>query len=176
MSGRTVIVIAHRLSTIKNADVIICMKDGEVVEQGTHDELYAMKGVYFDLVSMQMVSQKNDQGSMSDADNDNNNNSINKETETDTKESNIEKPSVETNIKTDTVHHESEEGGSKTNIQDTGKSDAEEPPQDVNSKTDTTRDSTEGRLDNPECKADAKDRSTEDDGKPTVECNRTIIF
>jgi len=161
MSGRTVIVIAHRLSTIKNADVIICMKDGEVVEQGTHDELYAMKGVYFDLVSKQMVSQKNDQGSMSDVDDNNNNNNKETESKRGTKESNIEKPSEETNIKTDTVHHESEEGGSKTNIHETGKGDAEEPPQDVNTKTATTRDSTEGRLDNP----DGKDGSTEDDGE-----------
>ena len=41
MSGRTSFVIAHRLSTIKDADVILVMKDGDIVEQGTHDELLA---------------------------------------------------------------------------------------------------------------------------------------
>ena len=39
MAGRTSFVIAHRLSTIKNADLILCLKDGDIVEQGTHDEL-----------------------------------------------------------------------------------------------------------------------------------------
>jgi len=37
MKGKSILVIAHRLSTIKNADEILCMKDGEVAEQGTHD-------------------------------------------------------------------------------------------------------------------------------------------
>lgn len=52
--GKTVMVIAHRLSTIKNADKIICLKYGEVAEQGTHDELIEMKGVYKQLVDRQM--------------------------------------------------------------------------------------------------------------------------
>lgn len=39
MIGRTSFVIAHRLSTIKNADLILCLKDGDIVEQGTHEEL-----------------------------------------------------------------------------------------------------------------------------------------
>ncbi|WKY04625.1 hypothetical protein Q1695_005549 [Nippostrongylus brasiliensis] len=51
--GRTTIVIAHRLSTIKNADKIIAMKAGEVVEFGTHDELLANKGLYYNLVNAQ---------------------------------------------------------------------------------------------------------------------------
>jgi subfamily B ATP-binding cassette protein MsbA len=46
-------VIAHRLSTIKNADTIIVMHQGEIVEQGRHDELIAIKGVYEKLVNMQ---------------------------------------------------------------------------------------------------------------------------
>ncbi|KIH55989.1 ABC transporter, ATP-binding protein [Ancylostoma duodenale] len=51
--GRTTIIIAHRLSTIKNADKIIAMKAGEVVELGTHEELLANKGLYYDLVHAQ---------------------------------------------------------------------------------------------------------------------------
>jgi subfamily B ATP-binding cassette protein MsbA len=53
MKNRTSIVIAHRLSTIKNADTIIVMHQGKIVEQGRHDELIAIKGVYKKLVNMQ---------------------------------------------------------------------------------------------------------------------------
>jgi subfamily B ATP-binding cassette protein MsbA len=53
MKNRTSIVIAHRLSTIKNADTIIVMHQGEIVEQGRHDELIANEGVYKKLVNMQ---------------------------------------------------------------------------------------------------------------------------
>ena len=56
MDSQTVIVIAHRLSTIKNVDYIVCMKDGAIVEQGTHDELMKKEGTYFDLISKQLVS------------------------------------------------------------------------------------------------------------------------
>jgi len=52
--GRTTIVIAHRLSTIQGADVIAAVADGRVVEAGTHSQLLAMKGVYFDLVTAQV--------------------------------------------------------------------------------------------------------------------------
>mmetsp|Transcript_32437 Transcript_32437/g.40708 ORF Transcript_32437/g.40708 Transcript_32437/m.40708 type:complete len:837 (+) Transcript_32437:163-2673(+) len=55
MQGKTIIVIAHRLSTIKNADEIICMKGGEVVERGTHDSLMILGGVYSNLISLQLV-------------------------------------------------------------------------------------------------------------------------
>ena len=53
MHGRTTLVIAHRLSTIKNADLIVVMHDGKVVEQGKHDELIALGGTYKHLVDMQ---------------------------------------------------------------------------------------------------------------------------
>jgi subfamily B ATP-binding cassette protein MsbA len=53
MQNRTSIVIAHRLSTIKNADIILVLHQGEVVEQGKHDELMSSKGVYRKLVDMQ---------------------------------------------------------------------------------------------------------------------------
>ena len=49
MQGKTSIIIAHRISTIKNADKILVMDDGEIVEQGTHDELMNLKQVYFEL-------------------------------------------------------------------------------------------------------------------------------
>lgn len=54
LRGRTLVVAAHRLSTIKNADKIIVVNDGEVVEQGTHDELLANKSYYYNLVQNQM--------------------------------------------------------------------------------------------------------------------------
>ena len=53
MKNRTSVVIAHRLSTIQNADHIIVMKQGEIVEQGKHQELLDKKGVYYSLVMMQ---------------------------------------------------------------------------------------------------------------------------
>jgi len=56
MKNRTSLVIAHRLSTIQNADVIVVMKKGEIVEQGKHEELLTKKGEYFKLVSMQSLS------------------------------------------------------------------------------------------------------------------------
>ena len=53
MEGRTSFIIAHRLSTIKNADLILFMKDGDIVEQGTHDELIALGGYYANLYNSQ---------------------------------------------------------------------------------------------------------------------------
>ena len=53
MKGRTSFVIAHRLSTIRNADLILVMKDGDIVEQGTHDELLARDGFYAKLYNSQ---------------------------------------------------------------------------------------------------------------------------
>ena len=53
MKGRTSFVIAHRLSTIKNADLILVLKDGDIIESGTHEELIAQKGFYEDLCNSQ---------------------------------------------------------------------------------------------------------------------------
>ncbi|MCU0285632.1 MAG: peptidase domain-containing ABC transporter, partial [Acidobacteria bacterium] len=52
--GRTVVVVAHRLSTVKNADQIIVLEKGELVEKGTHEELTKLKGAYFNLVKNQL--------------------------------------------------------------------------------------------------------------------------
>ena len=46
MEGRTSFIVAHRLSTIRNADTILVMRDGDVIEQGTHEELLAAEGAY----------------------------------------------------------------------------------------------------------------------------------
>ena len=56
MQNRTSLVIAHRLSTIQKADTIVVMKKGKIAEQGKHEELLALKGEYFKLVSMQSLS------------------------------------------------------------------------------------------------------------------------
>lgn len=55
MEGRTSFVIAHRLSTIRNADLILVMKDGNIIEQGNHDELMEQKGFYADLYNSQFT-------------------------------------------------------------------------------------------------------------------------
>lgn len=52
--GRTVIVVAHRLSTVRNADKIVVVDSGEIVEEGTHEELSALRGKYFELVKNQL--------------------------------------------------------------------------------------------------------------------------
>lgn len=53
MEGRTSFIIAHRLSTIKNADMILVMKEGDIIEQGNHEELLAAGGFYADLYNSQ---------------------------------------------------------------------------------------------------------------------------
>ncbi len=53
-AGRTVIVVAHRLSTVNNADNIIVLDQGKIIEQGTHMELICLQGKYYDLVRDQL--------------------------------------------------------------------------------------------------------------------------
>ena len=49
MEGRTVFVIAHRLSTVRNSDAIMVLEQGRIIERGSHDDLIAQKGVYYQL-------------------------------------------------------------------------------------------------------------------------------
>ncbi len=58
VKGRTTFAIAHRLSTLKNADRLVVLEDGRIVEMGTHDELMEKKGIYFKLVEMQTEMSK----------------------------------------------------------------------------------------------------------------------
>ena len=55
MEGRTSFIVAHRLSTIREADVILVMKDGNIIEQGNHEELIEKKGFYYNLYNSQYV-------------------------------------------------------------------------------------------------------------------------
>jgi ABC-type multidrug transport system fused ATPase/permease subunit len=55
LTGRTAVVIAHRLSTIRNADLICVIDNGEIVEQGTHEELLVSGGLYRELYERQFV-------------------------------------------------------------------------------------------------------------------------
>lgn len=55
--GQTIVVIAHRLSTIRDANNIVVLKQGEIAEQGSHDELIAMNGAYKKLVDRQLVEK-----------------------------------------------------------------------------------------------------------------------
>ena len=56
--GRTSFIIAHRLSTIKNADLILVMKDGNIIEQGTHQQLLKQNGFYAELYNSQFRETK----------------------------------------------------------------------------------------------------------------------
>jgi ATP-binding cassette subfamily B protein len=58
MQGRTSFVIAHRLSTIHNADLILVLRDGDIVEQGTHNELMERSGFYAELYNSQFALGK----------------------------------------------------------------------------------------------------------------------
>jgi len=58
LEGRTSFVIAHRLSTIRNADQVLMLRDGQIVERGTHDELIARRGAYYDLYMSQFQAQE----------------------------------------------------------------------------------------------------------------------
>ena len=55
MKGRTSFIVAHRLSTIKNADIILVMKDGNIIEQGNHESLLAQNGFYANLYNSQFA-------------------------------------------------------------------------------------------------------------------------
>ena len=55
MQGRTSFIVAHRLSTIKEADVILVMKDGHIIEQGNHQTLLDQKGFYYNLYNSQFA-------------------------------------------------------------------------------------------------------------------------
>jgi ABC-type multidrug transport system ATPase subunit len=59
MQGRTTFVIAHRLSTIRRADQILVMEQGRIVERGTHERLYALRGRYYDLYTKQHGVESN---------------------------------------------------------------------------------------------------------------------
>ena len=59
MKGRTSFVVAHRLSTIRESDIILVMKDGAVIEKGSHEELLARKGFYHELYNSQFVNEDN---------------------------------------------------------------------------------------------------------------------
>ena len=56
MQGRTSFIVAHRLSTIRESDVILVMKDGKIMEQGTHEQLLAKNGFYSEMYNSQFVS------------------------------------------------------------------------------------------------------------------------
>ena len=58
MEGRTSFIVAHRLSTIQNADIILVMNKGNVIEQGNHNELMKKKGFYYNLYTSQFMRMK----------------------------------------------------------------------------------------------------------------------
>ena len=58
-SGRTVVIVAHRLSTVRNADKIIVLHHGEIVEVGTHETLISHQGIYYQLIENQLELNKN---------------------------------------------------------------------------------------------------------------------
>jgi ATP-binding cassette, subfamily B, multidrug efflux pump len=65
LAGRTSFVIAHRLSTIRNADLLLVLKDGEIIERGTHDTLLEQRGAYYDLYMSQFKHEEEAEGAPS---------------------------------------------------------------------------------------------------------------
>ena len=57
MEGRTSFIVAHRLSTIRNADCILVMKDGHIIEQGTHEAIMTERGFYYNLYQSQFLGK-----------------------------------------------------------------------------------------------------------------------
>ena len=58
MAGRTTLMISHRVSTIRNADEIVVLHDGQIVERGTHEELLALNGYYTELYNRQLIEEE----------------------------------------------------------------------------------------------------------------------
>ena len=58
MQGRTTVLISHRTSTVQNADQIVVLRDGSIIERGTHDELLERRGYYADLYRKQLLEEE----------------------------------------------------------------------------------------------------------------------
>ena len=58
MMGRTTLLISHRISTVREADLIVYLRAGEIVEQGSHDQLLARRGVYYQLYQRQSLAHE----------------------------------------------------------------------------------------------------------------------
>ena len=58
MRGRTTVLISHRISTVREADMIVYLRDGAIIEQGTHDQLLARRGAYYELYLRQSLARE----------------------------------------------------------------------------------------------------------------------